>query len=129
MDNKKILIVDDEPFILKSLLFIFRKEGYDVKSAISGEEALSLLREERPALLFLDIMLPGRDGYDICREIKEDVDLRSTHVVLLTAKGQERDKEKAFAVGADEYVTKPFSPSRMIELARSFFESAPVPGD
>ncbi len=129
MENKKILIVDDEPFILKSLLFIFRKEGYPVWSAISGEEALSLLRKERPSLLFLDIMLPGRDGYDICREIKEDPDLRSTHVVLLTAKGQERDREKAFAVGADDYVTKPFSPSRMIELARLFFEGAPLAGE
>lgn len=118
-ENRKILIVDDEPFILKSLLFIFKREGFDVVSAINGEQGLEQLREHRPSLVFLDIMLPGRDGYDICREIKEDPELKETHVILLTAKGQEADKQRAFDVGADDYVTKPFSPSRVVEKART----------
>ncbi|MFH1279614.1 MAG: response regulator [Candidatus Eisenbacteria bacterium] len=123
-ENRKILIVDDEPFILKSLLFIFKREGFDVLCAINGEQGLELLREHRPALVFLDIMLPGRDGYDICREIKEDEELKGTHVVLLTAKGQEADKQRAFQIGADDYVTKPFSPSRVVEKARAVLADA-----
>lgn len=119
MAERRILVVDDEPFILKSLLFIFKREGFDVMGAINGEECLEKLRAEKPSLLFLDIMLPGRDGYDICREIKNDPELKSTHVVLLTAKGQESDKERAYDVGADDYVTKPFSPSRVVELAKA----------
>ncbi len=126
MAERRILVVDDEPFILKSLLFIFKREGFEAQGAITGEEGLEKLRAERPSLLFLDIMLPGRDGYDICREIKNDPDLKSTHVVLLTAKGQESDKKRAYDVGADDYVTKPFSPSRVVELAKSVLSPVPA---
>ncbi len=121
MDIPKILVVDDEPFILKSLVFILKKEGFDVVTATDGEEALEKIRSERPQLIFLDLMMPKRDGYSVCEIVKSDADIGPTHVVLLTARGQESDRQRGFAAGADEYVTKPFSPSKVVALARSFF--------
>ncbi len=121
MEKPKVLVVDDEPFILKSLVFILKKEGFDVITATDGEAALEKIRTERPALTFLDLMMPKRDGYSVCTEVKADPDLASLHVVLLTARGQESDRQRGFAAGADNYITKPFSPSKVIALARSFF--------
>ncbi len=115
--DTKVLVVDDEPFILKSLTFVLRKAGFEVLEAHDGEEALEVLRAHRPSLVFLDVMMPRKNGYDVCREVKSDPELASTHVIMLTAKGQEADKQKAFACRADEYITKPFSPTKIIERA------------
>ena len=116
--DEKVLVVDDEPFILRSLSFVLRREGLEVIEARDGVEALEAARRERPDLMFLDIMMPRKDGYQVCREIKEDPDLSETYVIILTAKGQQSDRERGLAAGADEYMTKPFSPSRLVQRVR-----------
>jgi DNA-binding response OmpR family regulator len=119
----KILVVDDEPFILRSLLFILKKEGYQVASATDGEEALAQIAREKPDLVFLDVMMPKKDGYEVCRILKADPALSDIYVLLLTAKGQTKDREKGIDVGADEYITKPFSPSMVVEKVRAILAS------
>jgi DNA-binding response OmpR family regulator len=119
MASRKILVVDDEPFILRSLLFILKKEGYDVSSATDGDEALQKAATERPAVVFLDVMMPKRDGYEVCRSIKAAPELAHAYVILLTARGQAKDRERGVEVGADEYITKPFSPSMVLEKVRA----------
>jgi CheY-like chemotaxis protein len=110
MPDKKILIVDDEPNVVRTLTFVLKKEGYDVSSAVNGEEAIARVKESKPNLMFLDIMMPKKDGYEVCRELKRDLSLSDIHIVMLSAKGQEADKEKALSVGANEFLSKPFSP-------------------
>jgi len=110
MPDKKILVVDDEPNVIRTLTFVLKKEGYDVSSAINGEEAITRVRESKPSLMFLDVMMPKKNGYQVCQELKSDSSLSDIHIVMLSAKGQEEDKEKALNVGADEFMTKPFSP-------------------
>ena len=110
MPGKKILVVDDEPNVVRTLTFVLKKEGYDVSSAVNGEEAIAKVRESKPNLMFLDIMMPKKDGYEVCRELKNDLNLRDIHIVMLSAKGQEADKEMALNAGANEFMTKPFSP-------------------
>ena len=114
MPDKKILVVDDEPNVVRTLTFVLKKEGYDVSSAVNGEEAIAKIKESKPSLMFLDIMMPKKDGYEVCRELKSDSNLRDIHIVMLSAKGQETDKEKALSVGANEFMTKPFSPIGVI---------------
>ncbi len=110
MPDKKILIVDDEPNVVRTLEFVLKKEGYDVTSAENGEEAIAKARESKPNLMFLDVMMPKKNGYEVCQELKSDLNLRDIHIVMLSAKGQEADREKAINVGASEFITKPFSP-------------------
>lgn len=119
--DKKILVVDDEPFILKSLTFVLRKEGFHVESATNGLEALEIIRKEKPSLVFLDIMMPKMNGLEVCQWIRQDPQLRDIHVIILTAKGQEADREKGLQIGADEYMTKPFSPSMVVKRIREIF--------
>ncbi len=123
-DAKKVLIVDDEPHILRSLGFVLKKAGYGVLEARSGVEALDVIQQERPDLVFLDIMMPELDGYDVCRRIKSRDDLARTYVIILTAKGQQADREQGLAAGADEYMTKPFSPSRALERVQAALQGA-----
>lgn len=110
MLGKKILVVDDEPNIVRSLTFVLDKGGYDVSIAGDGVEAMSMIRESKPNILILDVMMPNKSGYDVCSEIKSDPELRDIHVVMLTAKGQVGDREAVLSQGADEYISKPFSP-------------------
>lgn len=110
---KTILICDDEPHILESVAYVARKEGYHVLTAENGEEAIALARRERPGLVLLDLNMPIKSGYQVCEEIKGDPEMRGTYVILLTAKGQESDRAKGEAAGADEYITKPFSPRKL----------------
>lgn len=110
MPEKKILVVDDEPNVVRTLTFVLRKEGYEVSTAVNGEEAIAKVKESKPNLMFLDIMMPKKDGYEVCKELKSDSGLRDIHIVMLSAKGQEADREKALSVGANEFLSKPFSP-------------------
>lgn len=107
--NAKILIVDDEPNILMSLEFLMKKEGYKVFIARDGEEALEIIKEQKPDLLLLDIMMPKVDGYQVCAFIKTNSDFEHTKVVFMSAKSKENDVQKGYDLGADLYVTKPFS--------------------
>ncbi|MCA8971992.1 MAG: response regulator [Planctomycetes bacterium] len=122
--NETILVVDDEPFILRSLSFVLRKGNMNVLEARNGEEALAMIREHKPALVFLDVMMPKMNGYDVVREVRKDEGLADVHLVLLTAKGQESDRVTGLESGANDYLTKPFSPSRILELAREILGAA-----
>jgi len=114
MPGKKILVVDDEPNVIRTLTFVLKKEGYDVSSAVNGEEAIARVHESKPNLMFLDVMMPKKNGYQVCQELKSDPSLSDIHIVMLSAKGQESDKEMALSLGADEFMTKPFSPLGVI---------------
>jgi len=110
---KKVLICDDEPYILESVSYLVRAAGYEVFTAEDGEEALATAQRERPALMFLDLMMPRRNGFEVCQALKRDPATRGIHVIILTARGQELDRERGAEVGADEYLTKPFSPRKL----------------
>ena len=119
MDNgKKILLVDDEPNVVKSLAFVLRKEGYDVSSASNGEDAMTMIQEAKPNLMFLDVMMPRKNGYEVCQEVKSNSSLSDIHIIMLTAKGQEADKERGLNAGADEFMTKPFSPMVVVDRVK-----------
>jgi len=118
----KILIVDDEPFIrllLEQTLEDLEDEGVELITADNGETALDIIRSERPEIVFLDVMMPKMNGFDVCNAVKNDLGLNDVYIVLLTAKGQEFDKQKGIDVGADIYMTKPFNPDEVLEKART----------
>ncbi len=115
LEEKKILVVDDEPFILKSLSFVLMKEGFQIETATNGLEAMEKIRQEKPDIVFLDIMMPKMNGMEVCQWIRQDPVLKNIYVIILTAKGQEMDREKGFSIGADEYMKKPFSPSSVVQ--------------
>jgi DNA-binding response OmpR family regulator len=110
----KVLIVDDEPNIVTSLEFLMRKQGHNIRVAADGEEALAAVDEFMPDLVLLDVMLPHRNGYEVCQLLRERPDLRNLKIVMLTAKGREAEVAKGRALGADEYVTKPFSTRELV---------------
>ena len=110
-----ILIADDEPNILVSLEYLMKREGYTVHLARDGQEALELLRRERPRLVLLDVMMPRKTGFEVCQEIRQDDAIRDTLVLMLTAKGRETDIVKGLALGADAYMTKPFSTRELVQ--------------
>lgn len=118
MREKKILVVDDEPYTIRALTFVLKKEGYDVSSATDGEEAMTKVRESKPSLMFLDVMMPRKNGYEVCQEIKNDPGLSDIYIIMLTARGQEADREKGLSLGADEFITKPFSPMKIVARVR-----------
>jgi len=121
----KILIADDEPNILISLEFLMKREGYEVHLARDGQEALALLRRERPRLVLLDVMMPKKTGFEVCQEVRNDDDIRSTLILMLTAKGRETDVVKGLALGADAYMTKPFSTRELVQKVREMLEAVP----
>lgn len=110
MNKKCILVVEDEEDILELLTYNLTREGYKVVGKASGEEGLAAVRRERPHLIVLDLMLPGRSGLEICRHLKQDPATEPIPVVMLTARGEEADIVAGLELGADDYVTKPFSP-------------------
>jgi DNA-binding response OmpR family regulator len=122
MGTKRILVVDDEPNILMSIQYILDMEGYEVHSARDGEEALDVAERVRPDLILLDVSMPRKDGYEVCRILREREDMTGTKVIMLTAKGQALEKKKGIEVGADEYVTKPFSADDLLEKIRTLVE-------
>lgn len=120
--TRKILIVDDEPFILKSLSFVLSKEGFQIETANNGLEAMEKIEKNKPEIVFLDIMMPKKNGMEVCQWIRENPRLKDIYVIILTAKGQEMDREKGFSIGADEYMTKPFSPSSVVKRLREIMQ-------
>ena len=117
----KVLIVDDEPHIrllLEQTLEDLENEGVELLTAGNGKEAIELVKQEKPSLVFLDVMMPRMNGFDVCRTIKNELGLIGVSVVLLTAKGQELDRQKGIEAGADLYMTKPFSPDEVLAKAR-----------
>jgi len=117
--ERKVLIVDDEPNICHSLEFKLGTVGkMDVLTAINGEEAMKIIEKEHPSLVFLDVMLPKTDGYEVCRWIKDHPDLDDTYVIMLSARGQQHEIRQGIDCGADEYMTKPFDPKAVLERAK-----------
>ncbi|MBP0030405.1 response regulator [Roseofilum reptotaenium CS-1145] len=119
--DKKVLIVDDENHIrilLEQTLEELEDEGVELLFAADGETAVNLIKEEQPNLVFLDVMMPKMNGFDVCYQIKKQPDLRGVYIIMLTAKGQEFDKKKGEEVGANLYMTKPFDPDELLEKAR-----------
>jgi len=119
MVKQKILVVDDEEDILELLKFNLSREGYQVLCAVSGEQALRLVRPENPDLIVLDLMLPGIDGLEVTRRLKNDPDTKNIPIVMLTAKGEEADIVTGLELGADDYITKPFSPRILVARIRA----------
>ena len=113
-----VLLVDDEPNIVLSLEFLLKKEGYDVRIARNGEDAIRLVGERRPDLILLDVMLPVRDGYDVCETIRANPAWKAIPILMLTAKSREVAREKALALGANDYVTKPFSTRELVNRVK-----------
>ncbi len=123
----RVLLADDEPNILLSLEYLMKREGYEVHVARSGTEALQMLRHVRPALVLLDVMMPGLSGFEVCQELRADETLRATRVLMLTAKGRDTDVAKGLGVGADAYVTKPFSTKDLVQKVREMLAAPPPP--
>jgi DNA-binding response OmpR family regulator len=115
MSKGKILVVDDEIYIVHILDFSLGMEGYEVITALDGEQALERLKADKPDLVVLDIMMPKLDGYEVCKVIKSNAATKGTPVILLSAKGRNVDQKMGFDVGADDYITKPFSPRKLVE--------------
>jgi two-component system alkaline phosphatase synthesis response regulator PhoP len=117
----KILIADDEAhlrLLISQTLEELEDEGVELLTAANGEDALAAITAEQPALVFLDVMMPKMNGFDVCRAVKQDPALASIYIVLLTAKGQEVDRQRGQDVGADRYMTKPFDPDELLAQAR-----------
>lgn len=117
---QKVLIVDDEAFIrllIEQTLEEFEDQGVEILTANNGEEALQVIQDQHPSLVFLDLMMPKMNGYEVCKVVKQDLHLEDVFIVILTAKGQEYDRLRGEQVGANLYMTKPFDPDQLIELA------------
>jgi DNA-binding response OmpR family regulator len=118
----KVLIADDEPNILISLEFLMKREGHQVLLARNGVEALELIRRERPGLVLLDVMMPGKNGYEVCQAVRADEALAGTKILMLSAKGRDTDIAQGLGVGADGYMTKPFSTLELAARVRELLE-------
>jgi DNA-binding response OmpR family regulator len=119
VSKKKIVIIEDEPDILEVLSYNLKREGYEILTATDGIHGLSLVRKEVPDMVLLDLMLPGMDGVEICSTIKKDQQTQNTLIIMVTAKGEESDIVLGLGVGADDYITKPFSPKELIARVKA----------
>ncbi len=115
---RSILVVEDEPNIVLSLQFLMKQAGFEVRVASDGDEALKEVEKRAPDLILLDVMIPKRDGYDVCQTIRANPQWKGIYIIMLTAKGREVDREKGLSLGANDYVTKPFSTRDLTEKVK-----------
>jgi DNA-binding response OmpR family regulator len=115
---KRVLVVDDEPNIVMSLEFLMKRAGFEVTVARNGREALQALDGQPPDLLLLDVMMPELDGYEVCERIRKRPEWDATRIIMLTARGRDAERQRGLALGADRYVTKPFSTRELVEQAK-----------
>ena len=120
----RILVVDDEMYIVNILDFSLESEGFEVLSAANGEEALRVAMETVPDLVILDVMMPKIDGFEVCRALKAKDETKKVPIILLTAKDRDADRKKGEEVGCDAYITKPFSPARLMERIRALLAAS-----
>ena len=121
----RVLIADDEPNIVISLEFLMKREGYEVSVARDGQTALDAIVRDRPDLVLLDVMMPGKSGFDICQAVRADESLATVKILMLTAKGRDTDLAKGTALGADAYMTKPFSTKELAARVRELLGISP----
>lgn len=121
--SRNVLVVDDEPNIVLSIKFLMNQKGYEVRTASNGEEALKALQEQTPDLILLDVMMPKPDGYEVCQTIRATKEWRDIPVIMLTAKGREVEREKGLAMGADDYITKPFATRELVDKVQAILEA------
>ena len=119
--SRKVLIVDDEPNIVTALEFLFRRSGYDVRLASNGAEALALVDAYGPDVVLLDVMMPVKSGYEVCQKLRERPELSQVKIVMLSAKGSEAEINKGLSLGADLYITKPFSTQELVTTIDRLF--------
>lgn len=117
--TRNVLVVDDEPNIVLSIKFLINQQGYAVRTASNGEEALQELSRQIPDLILLDIMMPKPDGYEVCQKIRATPEWKDIPVIMLTAKGRDVEKQKGLAMGADDYITKPFATHELVAKVRA----------
>ena len=122
---KHVLIADDEPNIVVSLEFLMKREGHRVSVARNGDSALEAIRRDRPDLVLLDVMMPGRSGFEVCQAVRADESLAGVKILMLSAKGRDTDLAKGQALGADGYITKPFSTRELADTVRRMLEGGP----
>ena len=120
---RKILIADDEPNIVISLEFLLTREGYAVAVAYDGIEALARIHAERPDLVILDVMMPRRNGFEVCQDLRQDPRFKDLRILMLTAKGRDTEVAKGLALGADAYMTKPFSTRELVARVKALIET------
>lgn len=120
----KILVVDDEPNIVLSLEFLMKQAGFQVRTASDGEAALAAIAAEPPDLMLLDVMMPRKNGYEVCQAVRANPEWKGIRIIMLTAKGREVEREKGMALGADDYITKPFSTQEVVDRVRELLAEA-----
>ncbi len=123
--NPKVLVADDEPNIVISLEYLLKREGYTVTVAKDGQEALDAIALERPDLVLLDVMMPRKSGFEVCQEVRANEALQSIKILMLTAKGRDTDVAKGLALGADGYMTKPFSTRELVSKVAQMLGRTP----
>lgn len=126
MGRSKIVVIEDEPDIVEVICYNLQREGYQVSSTTRGDEGLELVRNQSPALVILDLMLPGMDGLSVCQQIKADPLTHSTPVIIISAKGEESDVVIGLGLGADDYIAKPFSPREMLARVKAVLRRGPL---
>jgi DNA-binding response OmpR family regulator len=119
----QVLLVEDEPNIIEAIKFILSRDGWDVQTHSNGVDAADVVRTRQPDVLILDVMLPGRSGYDILRELRDDTAYSELPILMLTARGQTKDREMAERAGVSQFMTKPFSNAEMLEAVRRLTEA------
>ncbi len=123
--RQKILVADDEPNIVISLEYLFKREGYTVLLARDGQEALDMIASEKPDLVLLDVMMPKKTGFEVCQAVRANEVLQATKILMLTAKGRDTDISKGLALGADAYMTKPFSTRELVQKVAAMLAGQP----
>ena len=121
--TKTILIVDDEPNIVISIEYLMKRAGYEVASVYDGQQALDFLADNSPALMILDVMMPNKNGFEVCKEVRADNRFADMPILMLTAKGREAEMNKGLSLGADAYITKPFSTHDLVERVKSLLQA------
>lgn len=126
MSLKKIVIVEDEPDILEVLSYNLSREGFEVQTAADGNSGLALVLSEKPDMVLLDLMLPGKDGLEICQTLRANADFKSLPIIMITAKGEESDVVLGLGIGADDYIAKPFSPKELVARVKAVMRRSDI---